>query len=163
MAYIVPHMKLIPQNKNMSCWYASAQMLIQWRRDQMQASEASYEDPSEDPLCAAMRDRDKGLLDSQIIAMAKQLGLKEVPPMSPTPEAIERWLKSYGPLWVNGKKHIVVIAGIKGQDQVLVYDPWPPHVGKVDWRSLSKWYAGGSSASSVDTTTNAAVFLHIDS
>jgi len=28
MDYLVPGMKLIPQDKNMSCWYASAMMLV---------------------------------------------------------------------------------------------------------------------------------------
>ena len=32
--YLVPGMKLIAQQKNMSCWYASAQMVIQWKRGQ---------------------------------------------------------------------------------------------------------------------------------
>jgi len=27
--YIVPNMTLIPRQKNMACWYASSQMLIQ--------------------------------------------------------------------------------------------------------------------------------------
>jgi Papain-like cysteine protease AvrRpt2 len=36
--YEVPGMTHIKQNMTMSCWYASAQMLIQWRQDKTQES-----------------------------------------------------------------------------------------------------------------------------
>jgi hypothetical protein len=76
-------------------------------------------------------------------------------------------LKQYGPLWTNGKRHIVVIAGLRGSAakgfEVKVYDPWPG-VG-VGWRSLSGWYAGfdpcAFNASSRDAGREVeAVFLH---
>lgn len=50
--YEVPDMTLIPQKLNMSCWYASAQMLIQWKQDQAQASLASLVPPDLDEECA---------------------------------------------------------------------------------------------------------------
>ena len=139
--YIVSGMTLIPQKMTMSCWYASAQMLIQWRRNKKQMTESSIEDPSEDALSSQLRDSDTGIQNSQIIAMAKRLGLVPVPPMSPEPDRIERWLQTCGPLWVNGKSHITVIAGISGL-QVLVYDPSPVNVGQIQWRSLITWYPG---------------------
>ena len=36
--YEVQGMTLITQAKTMSCWYASAQMLIKWRQDRAQQS-----------------------------------------------------------------------------------------------------------------------------
>jgi hypothetical protein len=137
-------MKLIPQSMAMSCWYASMQMLISWKEDQLKASLARLIPPEMDDECARLRDADNGILNPQIVKLAKRIGLKAVPPLCPSPDALEGWLRDYGPLWVNGKTHIVVIAGIgKGVygDEVLVYDPWPVNIGKIEWRNLSSWYA----------------------
>ena len=116
MAYIVPGVRLIRQTKTMACWYASAQMLIQWRRNQTQSSEIGMPDPSEEPTSVALERANNGLTDLQVITLAMSLGLMAVAPMSPTPGAIESWLKRYGPLWVNGRTHIVVIGGISGSN-----------------------------------------------
>jgi hypothetical protein len=159
MAYTVPGMTLIPQTKTMSCWYASAQMVIQWRRNQMQMCEEGILDPSEDPLITKMRDHDHGISNSALLHVARKLGLKAVPPTSPTEAAIERWLMTYGPLWVNGKTHIVVIAAVR-PGEVLVYDPSPLNVGSIGWRTLAGWYVGGA-VDSRDTGSDVeAVFLH---
>lgn len=158
MAYTVPGMKLIPQTMQMSCWYASAQMLIQWRRNMTQQCEAGIIDPSEDPTLKIWKASDNGISDGQILTLAKQLGLELVPPMSPTLEALESWLRNYGPLWTNGSTHITVIAGIQDL-MVLVYDPAPVNIGKVGWRGLTDWYAG-KSGSSRDTKTVSGVFMH---
>lgn len=160
MSYVVPGMTLIPQTKKMACWYASAQMLITWRREHTRSCEAGIIDPSEDAGSGDMWSKDDGISDSQIIAFAKRLGLKVVPPVTPSLDTLEGWLRDYGPLWVNGKTHIVVIAGIAGE-AVLVYDPGPVNVGHVDWRSWSNWYEFGTSVSSRDTNTNAGVFLYV--
>jgi len=158
MAYIVPGMNLIPQTTMMGCWYASAKMLITWRRGQVQMTEASMPDPSEDPASAALFASNSGVQNPAILPMAKRLGLESVPPMSPTPEAIESWLRRYGPLWVNGKTHIVVIAGINGNN-LLVYNPAPVGTGGIQWLSFD-WYIGGS-ASARDTGADVqTVFLH---
>ena len=164
MPYIVPNMKLIPQTLSDSCWYASAQMLINWKQEQKQQSFKDLVPPEFDAECRNLRDDNDGINNPQIVAMAKRLGLKAVPPMSPTPGAIEGWLKNYGPLWVNGKKHIVVIAGIAPAGvlgyQLLVYDPWDINVGKVVWRGMSDWYFG-SDRSSADTGPRVeAIFLY---
>lgn len=164
MTYEVPGMKLIPQQKTMSCWYASARMLINWRMEASQMSFANLIPPELDEQCKKIRDGNAGITNPQIITMAKRLGLVAVPPMSPTPAAIENWLVDYGPLWVNGKSHIVVIAGIKpsgGSHSLKVYDPLPVNVGKIDWRDIGSWYAMGSSISTRDTgATVQTVFLH---
>lgn len=159
MAYTVPGMTLIFQTQRMSCWYASAQMLIQWRRNQMSMTEVGIMDPSEDPIIAQMRNCDHGISNSVIIHLARKLGLEPVPPMSPTESALESWLITYGPLWVNGKTHIVVIAGIQPKE-VLVYDPAPVNWGHVDWRPLSGWYAGKDVDSPDVGRDVQALFLH---
>ncbi len=157
--YTVSGMKLIPQTMTMSCWYASAQMLITWRREKLQACEEGILDPSEDDASAKIRDSNSGIANPQILALAHRLGLRSVPPVSPSEDGLESWLKLYGPLWVNGKTHIVVIAGHR-PGEVLVYDPAPVSVGKIEWRTLAGWYVGGS-VSSRDTGNDVeAVFLH---
>lgn len=166
MAYVVQNMTLIPQQLNMSCWYASAQMLIQWKMDQRQQSFMNLIPPDLDAECAKIRDDNKGILNPQILKMAKRIGLEAIPPVTPTPAAIEGWLKTYGPLWVNGKSHIVVIAGIMNLaffgTYLLAYDPWPVNVGKIEWRSMSDWYLSGSSASTRDTGADVeTVFLYV--
>lgn len=161
--YEVPGMTLIPQKMTMSCWYASTQMLIQWRQDKVQQSLAWLVPPDLDAQCAKIRDGNTGIQNPQIVPMAKRIGLTAIPPLSPTPEALERWLRMYGPLWVNGKNHIVVIAGIDtAKLMVKVYDPWPPNIGKIEWRSLVTWYAFGTSASTRDTGRDVeTVFLYV--
>jgi len=90
MAYTVPGMKVIPQTMVMSCWYASAQMLVQWRRNRQQASDRNVKDPSEDFFSEMQKKADLGVTDGQIISLAQQLGLKVIPPMSPTNRATGR-------------------------------------------------------------------------
>lgn len=166
MAYIVEGMKLIPQELNMSCWYASAQMLIKWREERDQKSYAKLISPEFDTQCAQLRDNNNGIRNSEIVKTAERIGLKHVPPVTPNPAWIEAWLKAYGPLWVNGKSHIVVIAGIMYwpglSHMVLVYDPSPIGVGRIEWRSLSDWYMSGGSVSTRDTAKDVeTVFLYV--
>ncbi len=161
--YEVPNVTLIPQKLNMSCWYASAQMLIQWRQDQAQQSLGWLVPPNLDAECVKIRDGNAGIQNPQIVPMAKRLGLRAVPPMSPSLDALEGWLRNYGPLWVNGKTHIVVIAGINTQTMMVkVYDPGPVNVGKIEWRSLVTWYAFGTDVSTRDTGRDVeTVFLYV--
>lgn len=142
MAYEVSGVNLIVQDKNMACWYASAMMVLnwaEWNRPNPFRTQCSAVDQRTIDLYKA----NNGIQNAQIIPLAKRLGLAYVPPMSPSVEGLQSWLQTYGPLWTNGKRHIVVIAGIKKDArqgwQVKVYDPWPG-VG-VEWRSLD-WYTG---------------------
>jgi hypothetical protein len=156
-------MKLIPQDKTMSCWYASGMMVINWRRQSRQMTELAHPDPSQVAEWKKLYQDNTGITNAKITRFAKDLGLKFVPPLSPTVDAIARWLKQYGPLWVNGKRHITVIAGIRdtgSETEVLVFDPAKPGKPSGEWRSLSKWYAidpfsGRDSSAAVKT-----VFLH---
>jgi hypothetical protein len=158
MAYIVTGMTLIPQTVTEGCWYASAKMLIAWRRGHLQMTEASMRDPSEDPASAALYASNSGIENPQILPMAKRLGLESIPPMSPTEGAIESWLRKYGPLWVNGKTHIVVISGINGNN-LQIYNPAPVGSGGIQWLTFD-WYIGGSPSSRDTGADVETVFLH---
>jgi ABC-type bacteriocin/lantibiotic exporter with double-glycine peptidase domain len=164
--YEVPGMKLIPQQKNMSCWYASAQMVIQWQREQTLATWADHPDPSQVNQAVQWEIANNGIVNPRVLQLAKFLGLRSVPPMTLTLAALEGYMRTYGPLWTNGKAHIVVVAGIDGQ-KLKVYDPWPVGKGKVEWRSLTGWYFGndavpaGDPDSSRDTGADVeATFLY---
>jgi hypothetical protein len=164
MFYVVPRMKLIPQDKNMSCWYASGQMLIQWDRRVRRRTSAKHPDPSQVKRWSKLYDNNPGIGNPQILAFATDLGLEPVPPMSPTPAAIEKWLYDYGPLWVNGKTHITVIAGIRDTNkswELLVYDPALPHKKHGEWRDIATWYVGDPRSGRDTTNAVEAVFLHL--
>jgi hypothetical protein len=124
-------MTLIPQTKTMSCWYASVQMLIQWRREEMGVTEMAMPDLSQDYILAKMSDQ--GIPNRTLIHMAQKMGLEAIPPMTPTEPALESWLRRFGPLCLNGKEHYVVIAGIR-PGEILIYDPSPLNLGAVGWR-----------------------------
>ena len=141
--FVISDLKLIPQQNNMSCWYASAMMVIGWKREKTRMTLARHPDPSQTRQTVAWEVAANGLTNPNILRMAALLGLKNVPPMSITVEGIESLLHKHGPLWTNGKTHIVVIAGSDpAHDRVLVYDPWPPKAGKIEWRSYPDWYIG---------------------
>ena len=145
MEYVVPHMKLIPQDHTMSCWFASGQMVIEWRRVTRRMTELAHPSPAQVAQWQKLYNDNTGMTNEQISNYARDLGLCRVPPLSPTADAIKSWLQSYGPLWVNGVQHITVIAGIRaapGKVQVLVYDPARPHKQHGEWRDFDKWYYG---------------------
>ncbi|MDB5511020.1 MAG: hypothetical protein JWR08_503 [Enterovirga sp.] len=163
LSYVVPGMQHIHQDKAMSCWFASAQMLIQWKRNRTQMSD-NHPDPSESPKWSKLYSDDTGIDNPRILAFARDMGFKHVPPMSPRPEAIQGWLVAFGPLWVNGKKHITVIAGIRGDSRdpdVLVFDPAKPAGSGGEWRNLYTWYILDKHSGRDTDVGVEAVFLHI--
>lgn len=141
MTYIVPNMKLIPQTMEYGCWYASAQMLISWKSEQRGQSIAGLIPPELDAECRKIRDDNSGIANPQILMMAQRLGLKVVPPQSLTSENILNLLSRYGPLWANGKTHIVVVAGYRKfgfvGDMVYIFDPYPINIGDKRWMPIS--------------------------
>lgn len=59
----------------------------------------------------------------------------------------------------NGKAHIVVIGGIdESASRIQVYDPWPPNVGRVEWRDFTTYLRGGNAARDTGNDVQ-AVFL----
>jgi Papain-like cysteine protease AvrRpt2 len=144
MRYEVPNLQLIRQDQTMACWFASAQMLIQWRRNQRRMSEANLPSPDQVPLYMRMYVNNNGIPWAQIRQFAQDLGLVNLPLMTPTPQTILNWLRIYGPLWADGTKfaaggsygHVVVIGGISiNPDQILILDP--EHGGKREWHPLT--------------------------
>jgi hypothetical protein len=121
---------------------------------------ADHPDPSQVPMTATWEINNNGIMNPQIVQLAKALGLEMVPPMSPSLSYLRRLLEQKGPLWTNGKSHIVVIAGIdETANRLYVYDPAPVGVGKIEWRGAD-WYVGNS-VSSRDTGKDVqAVFLY---
>ena len=61
MVYEVPNLQLIAQDKSMACWYASAQMVIQWRRSRTLQCEVKHPDPSEVPAYMRMYVNNDGI------------------------------------------------------------------------------------------------------
>lgn len=164
MHYVVPEMKLVAQDRTMSCWYASGQMLIEWRNNRTMTCHMLHPDPGMVTKWSKLYDNNTGITNGAIKEFARDLGLEMIPPMSPTTDALRHWLEDYGPLWVNGVAHITVIAGIRdssGPIEALVYDPAMPNKKHGEWRDLRKWYvldthSGRDASAAVET-----VFLHL--
>ncbi len=149
--YQVPNMVLIPQDNNNACWYASAQMVVEWRRHTDAATSPGLRGPGQVPTFAAEHAANNGLQWAQMRQFAQQLGLRPLPLMTPDQTTLQQWLTRYGPIWTDGVPvnatgavvgtgHVVVLAGIRpgttaGEHiDLLIYDPWPPNVGNVRWR-----------------------------
>ena len=164
LLYEVPDMELVVQDKDMACWFASAMMLILWKERNRSGTTCEMIDDSTINLYKA----NNGIQNHQILPLAKRLGLEPIAPLCPNVDALDLWLRTHGPLWTNGTRHITVIAGIRGSDaqgyEVKVYDPWPGE--GVSWRTLSGWYTGfdpGTHAASArdESVDVRAVFLHV--
>lgn len=160
--YIVNDVPLIPQQKTMACWFASAQMLIQWKRNRAQATLSSHPDPSQVDETVRIEASNDGLQYEQVTRLAQLLGLRVVPPMSITLAGLERLLLEHGPLWTHGTAHIIVIAGVnRNADKVYVHDPWPPGKGAKEWRSYSRWFIHGDDGGNRGTSRHVqASFLY---
>ncbi|WP_374438718.1 peptidoglycan-binding protein [Inhella sp.] len=162
--YTVPSPVHIAQDKTMSCWFASAQMLIQWKRQRTQMTDARHPDPADSPKWSKLYSDNTGITNGKIREFGRDMGFAYVPPMSPTPEAIMGWLRAFGPLWVNGKRHITVIAGIRGPREnceVLVLDPGRPAEKNGSWRNLRTWYVLDKHSGRDTATDVEAVFLRL--
>lgn len=141
--YVVPDMKLIPQDRTMSCWFASGQMLIAWRQRKTRSSELAHPDPSLLAKWNKLYDDNPGINNSQIRSFASDLGLTLLGPRTPSPAYVRDLLRRHGPLWVNGNSHITVIAGIRSTGagvQVLVFDPDKPAQLHGAWHDFFSHY-----------------------
>jgi len=102
-------------------------MLIKWRRSRTLMTEASHPDPAQVPSLQAAYVANDGLPTRQIMELARQLGLVDVPPMTPSPGSLASLLQQHGPLWFAGlhpSGHVVVITGISDQN-VAINDTSP--------------------------------------
>jgi len=131
-SYAIHDVPLLPQSKNMACWYACAQMLIAWRRSRTLSCESAHPDPSDVPALEKEFIRNDGLPFGKIANLAQKLGLVEVPPQTPSPGFVASMLKAFGPLWFAGlvpSGHVMVITGVSDRS-VSFNDPWPVDKGQ---------------------------------
>jgi hypothetical protein len=138
-------------------------MLIQWKREQVQATLADHPDPSQDPVLTREYLANEGLAYDGVLLLARRIGLRSIPPMSLTLWAMEGLLHQYGPLWTHGAEHIVVIVGVDAcRDRIFIHDPWPVNKGAKGWHSYSNWFIRGrhSARRATDPEVQASFLYH---
>lgn len=118
--------QLVAQPTPLSCWAASAAMLLGWHNQQSIAPQT----------IAGMTGRsiDHVLPWAEHDDLGRELGFTVHPPMNYTAEGFWELLESRGPVWVgksmgspDGNTHIVVVVGMlhhNGTYHVRVLDPW---------------------------------------
>ena len=112
--YNVP---MIRQEKQMSCWHASARMIWAFKYRQ-----------SIDPLSSVFQ-ANTGVSPAQFVHLARELGLQTVPEiiMSYSWREVSDLLRRHGPLWVAGRwygfNHIIVVTGVDPDGTLYVNDP----------------------------------------
>ena len=115
MIYV--NVPLIRQEKNMSCWHASARMI--WAFKNYQCIH---------PMPSTF-DTNTGLNAKDFIRLAKELGFKSVPAINMTYlwRGLAELLRRHGPIWAAGywygAPHIIVITGVDPSGTVYVNDP----------------------------------------
>ena len=108
---------MIRQEKNMSCWHASARMLWGFKYKQ-----------SIDRMGKTFN-ANTGVSPAQFVTLAKELGLESVRTinMSYAWNAVAELLRKHGPLWVAGywygPAHIIVVTGAEPNGKLYVNDP----------------------------------------
>lgn len=142
-------MTLIPQDSTNACWYASALMVWNWKQEHDQA--CSGPGPDDIPDFVKIHKANGVIPWVRIREFGKAMGMTPAPLVSPSEELLRSWLMVHGPLWtdgvpvdangnVSGSGHVVVIAGLRGTGndaEILIYDPWPPNQGGVNWRPMT--------------------------
>jgi N-acetyl-anhydromuramyl-L-alanine amidase AmpD len=117
----------IPQPTNLSCWAASAAMVVGWKERISLAPET----------IAAIGNRTtaNGLDPAQVGAFANEIGLVAEPPQSYSVEGFRQLLERNGPLWVGASVpglHAIVVTGLYSDGTgtfVRVTDPWDRQAG----------------------------------
>lgn len=147
MRYEAPNIRLVPQSQTMSCWYASAMMVIQWRQRRGTLFEPPQPTQFSDINAHLMAN--DGMPHAQMLSLAQRLGLQATPRLQRLPNAVElqTWLMMFGPLWTDGLKtgpsgtygHVVVVGGVDDiSSQILVFDPEPVNLGTRSWLPFSQ-------------------------
>jgi len=132
--YNVP---LIPQDSSLTCWYASARMIVRFHRDRVQATTLAGGEVGQPGVDALMTSMNRALSPDLAVGVARAMNMQMVW-FSPTAGALENMLLTHGPLWYGGNvrgyrnvqagAHAVVLTGIRRDaagDEVLINDPWP--------------------------------------
>ncbi len=119
----------IMQEKQMSCWHASARMLYGYRHSAcINPLPGEYED-------------NQGITAEEFINLACDIGLDTLPQVNQSFSwrFIDDTLANYGPIWAagqwNGVNHIVVITGVDEDGTLYVNDPafGSPVVRNISW------------------------------
>lgn len=130
--YITHDVQLIPQSSSMSCWAASAAMLVSWRdsislTDEMIASGIGY-----------WTEYVNSLPPDDVYAL-HAWGLVEEEPQTYTVDGLANLLDAYGPLWAAAAAgedaHVRVITGMFGDGTpdgtfLMLNDPAPVNSGR---------------------------------
>lgn len=121
--------ELVPQQTGMSCWAASAAMIVGW-------NDLVSIDPSEIARGIGYWSQYRNGLAASDTTMFRYWGLQPEPPQSYTVTAFAQMLHASGPLWVAGdlgttsvEPHVRVIAGMQGDGTpggtiLTIHDPW---------------------------------------
>jgi hypothetical protein len=144
--YYKPPIRLVPQPTNVTCWAASTSMLTGMTVDQVVAKAKAAGVKCDNGL---LNDSDQtDFANTSLFARTFQLTM--LAPMSWLPSALAQVLNVHGPLMMDtlwspqdyvskagSPGHMRVIAGMRGDGTaegttILLYDPWPPNVGKID-------------------------------
>ena len=122
------NVKLIPQDKSRACWYACAQMLLNWRWEQRGKPPAH--DPTKTIQARTRHLFNRGLPPKQTIEFVSDMGFRAVPQMPPLPAPLAEALRKYGPIMMiaNEIDHARVITGVS-VTHVSLNDPAPVNVG----------------------------------
>jgi len=99
-------------------------LVLQWSRrgERVSLPGASLINPAAHPSIDSNHQLNDGLHWAQMRSFAQQLGLREMPLATPSPQEFERWFREYGPVWTDGVPvdgngqvvgtgHVVVLAG----------------------------------------------------
>jgi len=127
-----------PQSSPMSCWAASAAMVVGWR------DRVSIADETIARMVPVIDGYRTGLWPKDRQKLADAWNLVAEPPASYTIEAWAQMLESYGPLYIDmtwaGDKggHVRVLVGMDSDGvadgsgtTMYMYDPWPDTPGKI--------------------------------
>jgi hypothetical protein len=119
--------ELVPQMTNMSCWAASAAMVVGWR-DRISIDPQAIATGSGEWAAYAA-----GLNPGDVPTLAQAWGLVQEPPQCYSTQGLVDLVSNNGPLWVAANVpglHAIVVTGLYGDDDspddtfVRINDPW---------------------------------------
>jgi N-acetyl-anhydromuramyl-L-alanine amidase AmpD len=162
----VDDVELVPQLTGMSCWAASAAMVVGWR-DRVSIDPSAIASGS-----GHWSAYTAGLNPSDRADLARSWGLVTGAAQDYTVEGFAGLIEAYGPLWVGvavPSGHAVCVTGVSGDGTadgttVRYHDPWPPGTGAADQtKSYRQFMTEYDSRMTTDPSGNVNVqVLHAD-
>jgi len=152
----VPGLRLIVQHKDMACWYASARDGDSVEAEATPGGTAgpprSLTGQGSDQLGGEQRRNHQ----PQVIRLAHPASA--VPNTRAHPGSPE---EVWTPLDQRAEAHRRHRSVDEVTGDLLIYDPWPPGLGKIEWRKF-KWYVGDTAPDSMDTSSDvqATILYH---